>query len=122
MQIEAKLSIPKLNTTKLIPIIIITGEDKKQAKQQAMDAGAAGYLVKPIEFEILLTQINKTLGIKEDYNLDIPAPAETPEPEKATETTEPEKATEEPETPKASEKKPQKAKASSSWKDLIKKY
>jgi DNA-binding response OmpR family regulator len=96
--------LSKLNTTKLTPIIIITGQDKQQAKQQAMDAGVAGYLVKPIEFEILLGLIKKTLGLKTDdapdYTLEIPEPAEKPEPEKA----------------------PEKPKGSGGWKDLIKKY
>ena len=87
--------LSKLNTTKLIPIIIITGQDKQQAKQQAIDAGVAGYLVKPIEFDMLLTQINKTLGIG-------------PETEK----------TEEKEMPKIA---PQES-TSSNWKDLIKRY
>ncbi len=87
--------LSKLNTTKLIPIIIITGQDKQQAKQQAVDAGVAGYLVKPIEFEILLTIINKTLGIGQETK----EPAEQEKPKI---------------TPQES--------PSSDWKDLIKKY
>lgn len=121
--------LSKLNTTKLIPIIIMTGEDKQHAKQQAIDAGAAGYLVKPIEFSVLLEQINKTLGLKTDN-----APAPAPEPEAAPEPeptpvpapeaakpAQPEPAQQEQPT-KAPEKVSAKPSASGGWKDLIKKY
>ena len=87
--------LSKLNVTKLIPIIIITGDDKQQAKQQAADIGVAGYLVKPIEFETLLTQIRKTLGLG-------------PETEKSAEKEKPKLVPQENTT--------------SDWKDLIKKY
>ncbi len=87
--------LSKLNVTNLIPIIIITGQDKQQAKQQAIDAGVAGYLIKPIEFEILLTLIQKTLGI----TLETQEPAEKEKPKIA----------------------PQES-TSGNWKDLIKKY
>jgi DNA-binding response OmpR family regulator len=107
--------LSKLNTTKLIPIIIITGQDKAQAKQQALKAGVAGYLVKPIEFEILLAQIHKALGIKADT----PPPPAQPQPEAPQpEAQKPaEKAQEQ-----APPKKAPKENTSSDWKDLIKRY
>jgi DNA-binding response OmpR family regulator len=103
--------LSKLNTTKLIPIIIITGQDKAQAKQQALQAGVAGYLVKPIEFEILLAQIQKALGIKTDAPTQPAAPQPAPPQPEAQKTEE-----------QAPSKKAPKEKASSDWKDLIKRY
>ena len=89
--------LSKLNVTKLIPIIIITGQDKQHAKQQALNAGVAGYLVKPIEFEILFTLIQKALGLGGQTEPEKPAQQEKPK--------------------IALQENP-----SSDWKDLIKRY
>jgi CheY-like chemotaxis protein len=45
-----------------IPIIVITGGDAAQYKDQAMAAGAVSFFQKPIDNDELLTVIRQTLG------------------------------------------------------------
>ena len=46
----------------LIPIIVISGLDPVQAEATATEAGAAGYLKKPVSKEELISTIRKVLG------------------------------------------------------------
>jgi FixJ family two-component response regulator len=46
-----------------IPIIFITAYDSKDSRQQAMQAGAAGFLGKPFSDEQLLRTINSALRL-----------------------------------------------------------
>ncbi|HZC05002.1 MAG TPA: response regulator [Ktedonobacterales bacterium] len=46
-----------------IPVIISTGERRHEKIQQALDAGAQGYLIKPYPLEQLLTHIRSALAM-----------------------------------------------------------
>lgn len=46
-----------------IPIIIITGGDQPSMRQRCLEAGAAGYLVKPADRERVLSTIETCIGI-----------------------------------------------------------
>ena len=48
-----------------IPIIFITAYDNKESRQQAMQAGAAAFLSKPFNDELLLETIRATLRDRE---------------------------------------------------------
>ena len=40
-----------------IPVVILTGHDKPEHRAQAMEAGVAAYLVKPVDEQVLLAAI-----------------------------------------------------------------
>jgi two-component system chemotaxis response regulator CheY len=46
---------------KFLPILILTTESEAKKRQQAKDAGATGWIVKPFEKERLLKIINKVV-------------------------------------------------------------
>lgn len=50
--------------TRLIPIVIITASDEREAQLQSISAGADGYLQKPIDLEELDTRVNALLRVK----------------------------------------------------------
>ncbi|MES2760871.1 MAG: response regulator [Bacteroidota bacterium] len=47
---------------KYLPIIILTTESQEQKKQEAKNAGATGWIIKPFSKEKLLTVIKKVIG------------------------------------------------------------
>jgi DNA-binding response OmpR family regulator len=57
--IEWLSSIAELSS---IPIVVVTARDPATAKKQALDAGAVGFLQKPVDNDVLLTAIRKALG------------------------------------------------------------
>ena len=50
--------------TSHIKILAITGYDTKENKDRIMDAGADGYLAKPIEMVVLLQRVEELLSKK----------------------------------------------------------
>lgn len=44
-----------------IPVIVVTGDREEQAQQQARDAGAAAYLLKPTPNDTLLAEVRRCL-------------------------------------------------------------
>jgi putative two-component system response regulator len=49
-------------TTADIPVIFLTGESDAASEADAMEAGAVGYLTKPIDPDTLLAKINSCLS------------------------------------------------------------
>lgn len=49
---------------KCCPIVFISAFSDEQARKQALESGAIDFLGKPIDFELLLTTINKLLAKK----------------------------------------------------------
>lgn len=58
--------IRRIEGAKNIPTIIITGGDPKIFEERALAAGAVGFFHKPIDNDLLLEMIQKTLGQPED--------------------------------------------------------
>jgi putative two-component system response regulator len=49
-------------TTAAIPVIFLTGESDSASEKEAIDAGACGYITKPIDPGILLAKISGSLA------------------------------------------------------------
>ena len=49
-------------TTAAIPVIFLTGESDAESEADALEAGAVGYLTKPIDPDTLLAKINDCLN------------------------------------------------------------
>ena len=60
--IEATMRIKSLESFASIPIIMVTGDSKKQSIVDNLRAGASGFLVKPIGRDNLLAQLEKHFG------------------------------------------------------------
>lgn len=60
--IETLKAIKADDALKKIPVIMVTTEAEKKSVIEAVQAGAASYVVKPFEPEALLDKINKVLG------------------------------------------------------------
>jgi len=52
----------RLDTSKKIPIIIITGSEDPKTKERATGAGAVAFFQKPLEHDYLLKVVRATLG------------------------------------------------------------
>lgn len=52
----------RLDASKRIPVIIITGSEDAKTKERASSAGAVAYFQKPLEHDQLLKVIRATLG------------------------------------------------------------
>jgi CheY-like chemotaxis protein len=52
----------RLDTSKKIPIIVITGSEDPKTKERATAAGAVAYFQKPLEHDYLLKVVRATLG------------------------------------------------------------
>ncbi len=50
------------DTTAAIPVIFLTGESDAASEADALEAGAAGYVTKPIDPDTLLAKINACLN------------------------------------------------------------
>lgn len=48
--------------TAAIPVIFVTALDEPELKKAAMDSGAAGYMVKPVDMDELAQMIEQTCG------------------------------------------------------------
>jgi len=64
--IEACKMVRADPTTRNIPIIMITGSASKDDVVNSGEAGATGYILKPITKDSLLSKISDVLGIPED--------------------------------------------------------
>jgi DNA-binding response OmpR family regulator len=49
-----------------LPVLIISARNDAAAKERARAAGANGYLVKPVQFAELLSELNRLLSLKRD--------------------------------------------------------
>jgi DNA-binding response OmpR family regulator len=49
--------------TKTIPVLIITSLEDEEVEKQAFQCGAAGYLLKPIELEEMVQEVNRLLAL-----------------------------------------------------------
>jgi FixJ family two-component response regulator len=47
---------------KRIPVVVITGDDKAEARERALGGGAAAYLIKPIDERLLLDAISAAIA------------------------------------------------------------
>ena len=54
----------RLDETKRIPVVVITGTEDLMAKQRATSTGAVAFFEKPVEHDYLLNVIRATLGEK----------------------------------------------------------
>ena len=52
----------RLDNTKKIPIIVITGNEEPKTKERATTAGAVAFFQKPLEHDYLLKVVRATLG------------------------------------------------------------
>lgn len=52
----------RLDSSKKIPIIVITGSEEPKAKERATAAGAVAFFQKPLEHDYLLKVVRATLG------------------------------------------------------------
>ncbi len=52
----------RLDSSKKIPIIVITGNEEPKAKERATAAGAVAFFQKPLEHDCLLKVVRATLG------------------------------------------------------------
>ncbi len=52
----------RLESSKKIPIVVITGNEDPKAKERATNAGAVAFFQKPLEHDYLLKVIRATLG------------------------------------------------------------
>jgi CheY-like chemotaxis protein len=52
----------RLNASKRIPVIVITGSEEPKTKERATAAGAVAFFQKPIEHDYLLKVVRATLG------------------------------------------------------------
>jgi CheY-like chemotaxis protein len=52
----------RLNASKKIPVIVITGSEEIKTKERATAAGAVAFFQKPIEHDYLLKVVRATLG------------------------------------------------------------
>ena len=52
----------RLNASKKIPVIVITGSEEPKTKERATAAGAVAFFQKPIEHDYLLKVVRATLG------------------------------------------------------------
>ena len=59
LELQAKLKADRLNT----PIIFITAHGDARARMQAMREGAAEFLVKPFDDQVLLNRVRAALDI-----------------------------------------------------------
>ena len=50
-------------STKNLPVIMLTGRDDRQLRQRMVELGANGYLTKPLRFEDLRTQLAKHVDV-----------------------------------------------------------
>ena len=57
------------STGKKIPIIVLTAVEKDEDKKKAYAAGAADYIVKPIEIEALINRIESVLSKNKTENV-----------------------------------------------------
>ena len=64
--IEICQMLNKDKETKSIPIIVISALAKEIDIKKAYELGVVSYLVKPYDFPILLKEINKVIGYKEE--------------------------------------------------------
>jgi signal transduction histidine kinase len=53
---------------KFIPIITVNAFDNEKILQQALECGADDYLVKPVNYEVLISKINSMIRIKKFYD------------------------------------------------------
>jgi DNA-binding response OmpR family regulator len=49
--------------TKFIPVIMLTGDDTLETKQEALQGFADQYLIKPVSREKLMAAVNRVLGV-----------------------------------------------------------
>ncbi len=54
--------LQRLETSKKIPIVVITGTEDPKARERATKAGAVAFFLKPLEHDQLLKVIRATLG------------------------------------------------------------
>lgn len=59
--LELIKEVRKIDYYKHIPILFLTTETQISLKKEAKEAGATGWIVKPFEFEKLLSTIHKVL-------------------------------------------------------------
>lgn len=59
--LELIKEVRKIDQYKHIPILFLTTETQLSIKKEAKDAGATGWIVKPFEFDKLLSTIHKVL-------------------------------------------------------------
>ncbi|MBI2266463.1 MAG: response regulator [Armatimonadetes bacterium] len=45
-----------------VPVLMITGSDRREIVEEAVRAGASGYLVKPVKLDELMSRISRTLA------------------------------------------------------------
>jgi len=62
--LEVLKELKSSKTTKLIPILMSTGDSSKDSVQQAIQLGADDYIVKPIELDLFLDKVFVLLKIR----------------------------------------------------------
>jgi len=58
-----------------LPVLVLSARAESSSKERAMEAGADAYLVKPVQFPLLLNELNRLLELKKST---LAAPAESP--------------------------------------------
>ena len=60
--VEALRKLKLSNKTKKIPVIVVTGNTDAAVEKQVMELGAAAYVTKPVDPELLLAAVNGVIG------------------------------------------------------------
>ncbi|MEP7285761.1 MAG: response regulator [Chloroflexota bacterium] len=49
-----------------LPVLILSARNESASKERAMAAGADAYMVKPVQFQLLLTELRRLLELKRE--------------------------------------------------------
>ncbi len=59
MYLQRKRSLPPIS---LIPVLVISGQDRAASEARAIEAGASAYLQKPADGDVVLAKVRELLG------------------------------------------------------------
>jgi DNA-binding response OmpR family regulator len=57
--LQRKRSIPPIS---MIPVLVISGQDRAANEKRAMEAGASGYMEKPADGDAVLAKVRELIG------------------------------------------------------------
>jgi PAS domain S-box-containing protein len=69
--LETMSRLRKLPDRQSTPIVIVTAGGLRDARKKLLEAGADGYVSKPVGRELLLAEIRKLIGVRYEYDQDV---------------------------------------------------